>query len=186
MNKSAFIVMLGVLILSACGEKKSVEPAAVKASATTVESTKPVKVEQPMQAPVEGMAAGEPAMVAETAKASVPAKIEKQVVKEVQAVIKKPVAVKSGTLSHEGGLALAGKSGCLICHKIEAKLIGPAWSDVAKRYKGDADAKTKLRASVKLGSKGKWAEVGGMPMPANSPRVSDENVDKLVSFILSL
>jgi len=182
MHRSAFVVLLGALIMSACGEKSAVEPAAVKASPTKV-SAKPIEV---MQAPVAGMTTDEPVMVKETTKVSETGKVEKQVVKEVHAVIKKPVDVKSGSLSHEDGLALAGKSGCLICHKIETKLIGPAWSDVAKRYKGDADAKTKLRASVKSGSMGKWAEAGGMSMPPNSPRVSDENIDKLVSFILSL
>ncbi|RFC38007.1 MAG: Cytochrome c551/c552 [Candidatus Nitrotoga sp. LAW] len=92
----------------------------------------------------------------------------------------------SGAQSHEEGLALANKSGCLACHKIETKLVGPAWRDVSKRYKGDPDAKEHLIAKVKAGGKGNWTDVtGGIAMPPYSPRVSDENIEKLVTFVLS-
>ncbi|MEQ1835770.1 MAG: c-type cytochrome [Candidatus Nitrotoga sp.] len=92
----------------------------------------------------------------------------------------------SGAQSHEEGLALANKSGCLACHKIETKLVGPAWRDVSKRYKGDPDAKAHLIAKVKAGGKGNWTDVtGGIAMPPYSPRVSDENIEKLVTFVLS-
>ena len=39
-------------------------------------------------------------------------------------------------------LALARKSGCLSCHAVDKKIVGPAWRDVAKRYKDIPDAKT--------------------------------------------
>lgn len=84
-------------------------------------------------------------------------------------------------------LGLARKSGCLACHSVEKKVVGPAWRDVAKRYKDDAAAHDTLVTKVKKGGKGNWSEItGGMPMPPYSPRVSDENIDKLVSFILQL
>ena len=89
-------------------------------------------------------------------------------------------------LNREEGLALANKSGCLACHKIETKLVGPAWRDVSSRYKGDPDAKARLIAKVKTGGKGNWTDVtGGITMPPYSPRVSDENIEKLVTFVLS-
>ena len=82
---------------------------------------------------------------------------------------------------------MATKSGCMVCHKIDSKLVGPAWLDVSKRYKGDAGAKARLVAIVKAGGKGNWTDVtGGAAMPPNSPKVSDENIEKLVKFILSL
>lgn len=91
-----------------------------------------------------------------------------------------------GALNREEGLALANKSGCLACHKIETKLVGPAWRDVSSRYKGDPDAKARLIAKVKTGGKGNWTDVtGGITMPPYSPRVSDENIEKLVTFVLS-
>lgn len=84
-------------------------------------------------------------------------------------------------------LALAKKSGCLACHSIEKKIVGPSWKDVAAKYKGDAGAKDRMIAKVKKGGKGNWTKVtGGAPMPPYSPRVSDENIAKLVDFIMAL
>ena len=80
-------------------------------------------------------------------------------------------------------LDLAKKSGCLACHSVEKKIVGPAWKDVAKKYKGDAGAKAALVGKVKKGGKGTW---GPAPMPPYSPRVSDANIGKLVDFVLGL
>jgi cytochrome c len=80
-------------------------------------------------------------------------------------------------------LKLAKKSGCMACHSIERKIVGPAWNDVSEKYKGDASAHAALVIKVKKGGKGAW---GHAPMPPYSPRVSDENIDKLVTFVLSL
>jgi len=82
---------------------------------------------------------------------------------------------------------LAKKSGCTACHAIDRKVVGPAWADVAKRYKGDAGAKAALIAKVKKGGKGNWTAVTkGVPMPPYSPRVNDANIGELVDFVLSL
>ena len=87
----------------------------------------------------------------------------------------------------EEGLELAKKSGCLACHSVEKKIVGPAWQDVSNKYKGDAGAKDRLVEKIKKGGKGNWTEVtGGVPMPPYSPRVSDENIAKLVDFVLGL
>lgn len=84
-------------------------------------------------------------------------------------------------------LALAKKSGCLACHSIEKKVVGPAWKDVAARYKGKAGARAALIAKVKKGGKGKWTDVvGNAVMPPYSPRVKDADIEKLVDFVLSL
>ena len=84
-------------------------------------------------------------------------------------------------------LDLAKKSGCLACHSVEKKIVGPAWKDVGAKYKGDAAARAALINKVKKGGKGNWTAVtGGAPMPPYSPRVSDENIEKLVDFVLSL
>ena len=84
-------------------------------------------------------------------------------------------------------LGLARKSGCLACHSVEKKIVGPAWKDVANRYKGKADAKALLITKVKKGGKGNWSDVvGTAAMPPYSPRVSDENIEKLVDFIMNL
>ena len=82
---------------------------------------------------------------------------------------------------------LAKKSGCTACHAIDKKVVGPAWGDVAKRYKGDGAAKAALVDKVKKGGKGNWTEVTkGVPMPPYSPRVADADIEKLVDFIMGL
>ncbi len=89
----------------------------------------------------------------------------------------------NAALDQAAALDLAKKSGCLACHSIEKKIVGPAWKDVGAKYKGDASMKDKLVAKVKAGGKGVWGQV---PMPPYSPRVPDENIAQLVEFVLSL
>lgn len=79
--------------------------------------------------------------------------------------------------------ALAQKSGCLACHSIDKKVLGPAYKDVAAKYKGDKTAEAKLIAKVKAGGSGVW---GPMPMPANSPQVKDADIKTIVEWVLSL
>ena len=99
-----------------------------------------------------------------------------------------PAAVEnSGPLTEAQGLALAQANGCLACHRIDSKLVGPAWRDVSKKYKGDPNARARLIRKVKKGGQGSWTDVtGGIAMPPYSPRVSDEDIEKLVTFVLSL
>jgi cytochrome c len=82
----------------------------------------------------------------------------------------------------DAGKALAQKSGCLACHSVDTKIVGPAFKDVAAKYK-DKSAESKLVAKVKAGGSGVW---GPIPMPANSPQVKDEDIKALVSWVLSL
>ncbi|MGB9494681.1 MAG: c-type cytochrome [Azonexus sp.] len=76
---------------------------------------------------------------------------------------------------------LATKSGCMTCHQVDKKLVGPAYQDVATRYKGQPDAVQKLSAKVKDGGKDAW---GPVPMPPN-PNLSDTDITTLVKWILS-
>lgn len=77
---------------------------------------------------------------------------------------------------------VAKKNNCVACHAIDKKVVGPAWKDVAAKYKGDKTAADKLSAKVKAGGSGVW---GSMPMPAN-PKVSDADMKELITFILGL
>lgn len=79
--------------------------------------------------------------------------------------------------------ALAKKSGCLACHGVDKKVLGPGFKDIAAKYKGDASAEGKLVTKVKAGGSGVW---GPMPMPANSPQVKDADIQTIVKWILSL
>jgi len=82
--------------------------------------------------------------------------------------------------------ALVAKSGCLDCHDTGPKIIGPTFRDIAARYEDDDDAREELIETVKHGGKGNWTELtGGVPMPPYSPRLSDEEVEELVDWLLS-
>ncbi|HUL95878.1 MAG TPA: c-type cytochrome [Usitatibacter sp.] len=78
--------------------------------------------------------------------------------------------------------ALATKSGCLACHNVDKKIVGPAYKDVAAKYKNDKDAEAKLAEKVKKGGTGVWGQI---PMPPNT-QVSDADIHTLVKWILSL
>jgi len=78
--------------------------------------------------------------------------------------------------------ALAKKYNCLACHSVDKKVIGPAYKDVAKKYKGQAGAAAKLFEKVKKGGSGVW---GPVPMPPNAA-VPDAEIHKLVNWVLSL
>lgn len=81
----------------------------------------------------------------------------------------------------------AKKSGCFECHSVDKKVTGPAYKDVANRYKNDGNARSALIETVKNGGKGHWTSVtGGVPMPPFSPRLSDAEITRLVDWILSL
>ena len=77
--------------------------------------------------------------------------------------------------------ALAQSKNCMSCHAIDKKLVGPAYKDVAAKYKGDASAAAKLATKIQKGGAGVW---GPVPMPAN-PQVNDADAKKLVAWILS-
>ena len=78
-------------------------------------------------------------------------------------------------------LELAQKNACTACHAVDKKLVGPAYKDVAAKYKGNAKAQAMLEEKVKKGSTGVWGQV---PMPPNA-NVKDEDVKTLVKWILA-
>jgi cytochrome c len=77
---------------------------------------------------------------------------------------------------------LAAKKACMACHSVDNKIVGPAFKDVAKKYKGQKGIEAKLAEKVMKGGKGAWGEVA---MPANV-QVSAEEAKQLVAWVLSL
>ena len=57
---------------------------------------------------------------------------------------------------------LLNTNGCLACHGIDKKIVGPGYNEVAAKYRGDASAVSKLEASIRNGGVGKWGQI---PMP---------------------
>jgi cytochrome c len=78
--------------------------------------------------------------------------------------------------------AMMKKHGCAACHAIDKKVIGPAYQEVAAKYKADKDALAKLSDKVKKGGVGVWGQI---PMPPNV-QVPDGDIKDLVSWILTL
>jgi len=78
--------------------------------------------------------------------------------------------------------ALAQKNGCLMCHGLQNAVLGPSYKDVAQKYKDDKAAEARLVEKVKAGGGGVW---GKMPMPANSPKVKDDDIKTIVKWILT-
>jgi cytochrome c len=77
--------------------------------------------------------------------------------------------------------ALAKKYSCLTCHAVDKKVIGPAYQEVAAKYKGDAGAEARLITKVKNGGAGVWGQI---PMPPNAS-VTDADIKILVKWVLS-
>ncbi|HMZ02426.1 MAG TPA: c-type cytochrome [Burkholderiaceae bacterium] len=95
-------------------------------------------------------------------------------------------------------LKLATASGCMTCHHVEPGAkgpeglppIGPAWKDVAAKYKGDKTAQTKLTQTVLKGSNpydSHWkGKASGLAMPPNAVAIKEADAKQLVGWILAL
>ncbi len=79
------------------------------------------------------------------------------------------------------GTELAQAKGCLACHDVKTKKIGPAYTEVAAKYKDQADAEATIMTSIKNGGSGKW---GGIPMPPQ-PTLNDDDLKQLAAWVLS-
>lgn len=76
--------------------------------------------------------------------------------------------------------SLAEKNGCLGCHAIASKLVGPSYQDIAAKYAGQPDAKARLVQSIRKGGVGTW---GQMPMPPQA-QLSEADAKKLAAWVL--
>ena len=81
--------------------------------------------------------------------------------------------------------ALAQKSGCMACHQVAVKVVGPAYKDVAKKYAADKNAVDMLTKKVIAGGKDTWGPVP-MPPKGGNAAVKDEDIKKIVAGIVTL
>ena len=88
----------------------------------------------------------------------------------------------NAALDNKAAEDLMKKDGCAACHAIDKKVIGPAYKDVAAKYKGDAGAAAKLADKVKKGGVGVWGQI---PMPPNA-QAPEADIKNLVEWILTL
>ena len=73
------------------------------------------------------------------------------------------------------------KYGCVACHAVDTKLVGPSFKDIAAKFSGKSGAEKELVSKIKNGSSGVW---GSVPMPPN-PTVPDVDLNAIVKWILS-
>jgi cytochrome c len=78
--------------------------------------------------------------------------------------------------------ALAQSKNCMACHNVDKKVVGPAYKDVAAKYKADKTAVDKLANKIIKGGSGVW---GPVPMPANA-QVNEAEAKKLATWILGM
>ena len=88
------------------------------------------------------------------------------------------------TLAVAAGLTMAGAAnaqedlaksgGCMTCHAVDAKKMGPSFKDIAAKYKGKADAQATIVANLKAGK--------GHP----AVKTSDADTASLVKWILAM
>lgn len=79
--------------------------------------------------------------------------------------------------------AMLRKNGCLACHTVDKKLVGPALKDIAAKYAGQAGIVDKLAQKVRAGGSGNWGNTPMAPAPAT---VSDEALKASIAYILTL
>ena len=73
------------------------------------------------------------------------------------------------------------KSGCMACHSKDKKIVGPAFKDIAAKYKGQ-DVTAKLIDKVRKGGAGSF---GPIPMSPNGPdKIGDADLKEVVESIL--
>jgi len=73
------------------------------------------------------------------------------------------------------------KYACLACHQVDKKLVGPAYQEVAAKYRGQKDAEKVLFEKVKKGGVGVWGQI---PMPPNAA-VPDKDLQAMIKWILA-
>lgn len=89
-------------------------------------------------------------------------------------------AVAATEQASAAALALANRQGCLACHGLDQKIVGPSFKDVARKYGGRSDAVDYLAAQLRAGSSGQW---GSVPMPAQA--VGEADARTLASWLAS-
>ena len=76
---------------------------------------------------------------------------------------------------------LARTNGCMACHAVDRKVVGPAFRDIAQRYAVTPNAEALLARSIQSGGGGKW---GPMPMPAQK-QLTEAQAKELAQWVLT-
>lgn len=91
-----------------------------------------------------------------------------------------PVATKKGKM--QPGELLIVKSDCVGCHKIDEKIIGPSYQEIAEKYTATDENIALLATKIIQGGKGVW---GPIPMTPHT-KITEDEAKTMVKYILSL
>lgn len=84
---------------------------------------------------------------------------------------------------YQKGLALVANSDCFTCHKVDDRIVGPTYREVAEKYAGaSAEQITSIAQKIIKGGSGVWGEQIMTP----HPQVSQEDAEAMVKYILLL
>ncbi len=92
------------------------------------------------------------------------------------------IGTDSPVSSGGNGEQLITKSDCLTCHKVDVKLLGPAYQEVAAKYPATDENIEMLAGKIIKGGAGNW---GDIPM-APHPSITEGDAKEMVKYILSL
>ena len=94
-----------------------------------------------------------------------------------------PAAAAIAPLDDAKALAIMAKAGCAACHAIDKKIVGPAYTEVVKKRKGEAGAAAMLIKKIREGGAGAY---GSIPMPSNpATQISDDELKAMVDWVLT-
>ncbi|MFT4156234.1 c-type cytochrome [Parafilimonas sp.] len=93
-----------------------------------------------------------------------------------------PANDPSSNPDYQKGLALVASNDCLTCHKVDEKVTGPAYRDVANKFENTPENVSMLAQKVINGSVGDWGQVAMTPHPA----LSQADAEQMVKYILLL
>lgn len=90
-------------------------------------------------------------------------------------------ATSRATGPSDDALRLSGTYGCMACHGMVRKQVGPGFAQISARYGGDADAPARLAAKIRQGSVGTW---GRVIMP-RQPKMTVTESETLARWVLA-
>lgn len=99
------------------------------------------------------------------------------------AVAAEPAAAPAASAVPADMRKLAEEKSCFTCHQLKAKSYGPAYREVARKYKNVANADVMLADKIKIGGTGHWGN-GVMPPSPARVEVSDQEAEELAQWVL--
>ncbi len=93
-----------------------------------------------------------------------------------------PTSETTVAVGSEKGEQLISTSDCLTCHKVDSKIVGPSYIEVANKYEATAANIEMLASKIISGGSGNWGEIPMSPHPA----VTTDDAKEMVKYILAL